>query len=135
VPYASAIDNLMYAMVCTRSDLSQAVSMISRYMHDLGKGYWEAMKWVLWYIKGTIDVGLIFEKDFTGKQECIRYVDSDYARDLDKRRSTTGYVFTLSQAPVSWRSILQSIIVYYRIRVHGHDGGYEGGNLASRVAR
>ena len=36
------------------------------------------------YIKGTIDVGLVFEKDNTGKQECIGYVDLDYAGDLDK---------------------------------------------------
>ena len=54
------------------------------------------MKWVLRYIKGTIDVGLVFKKDFIDKQECISYVDSNYAEDLDKRRSTTGYVFTLS---------------------------------------
>ena len=66
------------------------------------------MKWVLRYIKGTIDVGLVFEKDAMGKQECIVYVDSDYARDLDKCRSTMEYVFTLSQVPVSWRSTLQS---------------------------
>ena len=62
------------------------------------------------YIKGTIDVGLVFEKDSTGKQDCIGYVDSDYAGDLDKRRSTPGYVFTFSQAPVSWRSTLQSTV-------------------------
>ena len=53
---------------------------------------------------------MVFEKDFTGKQECIEYVDSDYAGDLDKRRSTMGYVFTLSQALVSWRSILQAAV-------------------------
>jgi len=39
VPYASAVGSLMYAMVCTRPDLSQAVSMISRYMHDPEKGH------------------------------------------------------------------------------------------------
>jgi len=44
---------------------------------------------------------LVFKKDFTGKQECIRYVDLDYAEDLDKRGSTTGYVFILSQVSVS----------------------------------
>jgi len=49
-------------------------------------------------IKGTITVGLVFEKDTSGKQECIGHVDSDYAGDLDKRRSTTGYVFTLAPA-------------------------------------
>ena len=64
------------------------------------------MKWILRYIKGTIDVGLVFEKDSIGKRECIGYVDSDYAGDLDKHRYTMGYVFILSQAPVSWRSIL-----------------------------
>ena len=68
------------------------------------------MKWVLHYIKGTIDVGLIFEKDSTGKQKCVGYADSDYAGDLNKCRSTTGYVFTLSQLPVSWCAILQSTI-------------------------
>ena len=79
--------------------------MINRYIYDPGKGHWEAITWVLWYIKGTLDVRLVFEKDSTGKQEFIRYVDSDYAGDLDKRRSTIDYVFTLSQAPVSWRFI------------------------------
>jgi len=42
----------------------------------------------------------MFEKDSTGKQKCIRYVDSDYAGDLNKRRSTMRYVFTLAQALV-----------------------------------
>ena len=36
VPYVSAVGNLMYAIVCTRSDLSQTISMISRYMQDRG---------------------------------------------------------------------------------------------------
>jgi len=49
-----------------------------------------------------IDIGNdILWMDSTGKQECVRYVNSDYAGDLDKRRSTTEYLFTFSQAPVS----------------------------------
>jgi len=67
ISYASVVYNLMYAMMCTRLDLSQAVSIVSRYMHDPGKGYWEAMKWIIQYIKGTIDLGLMFEKDTTDK--------------------------------------------------------------------
>jgi len=39
----------------------------SRYMHDPGQGHWEAVKWVLRYIKDTIDVELLFQKDSTGK--------------------------------------------------------------------
>ena len=34
VPYASVVDSLMHAIVCSRPDLSQAVSMVSRYIHD-----------------------------------------------------------------------------------------------------
>ena len=79
-------------------------------MHDPDRGHWEAVKQILRYIKGTIDVGLVFEKDSTGKQECVGHIDSDYAGDLDKHRSTMGYVFTLSQAPMRWRSILQSTV-------------------------
>ena len=96
VSYASAIGSLIYAIVCTRPDLLQAVLMISRYMHDPGRSHWEAVKWVLRYIKGTIDVGLVFEKYSIGEQERVKYVDYDYAGDLDKHRFITGYVFTLS---------------------------------------
>lgn len=100
----------MYAMVCTRPDISQAVSIVSRYMHDPGKGYWQAVKWILRYILGTVDVGLVFQQDDSICQHVVGYVDSDYAGDLDKRRSTTGYVFTLARGPVSWRSTLQSTV-------------------------
>jgi len=85
-----AIESLVHAIVCTRPDLSQTISMVSRYMHDPGKVHWEAVKWILRYIKGTIDVGLVFEKDTRGKQECIRYVNFDYAGNLDKRRLQQG---------------------------------------------
>jgi len=47
VPYTSAVDSLIYVMVSTRSDLSRAVSMLSRYMYDPSKGYWEAVRWIL----------------------------------------------------------------------------------------
>ena len=40
----------------------------------------------------------------------VGYVDSDYAGDLDNRRSTTGYVFTISGGPVCWKSTIQSIV-------------------------
>ena len=44
-------------------------------------------------------------------------MDSDYLGDLDKRRSITGYVFTLSQETMSWRSILQSTVAWFTIEV------------------
>ena len=40
----------------------------------------------------------------------IGYVDSDYAADRDRRRSLTGYVFTVDSCAVSWRATLQSVV-------------------------
>jgi hypothetical protein len=36
VPYASAIGSIMYAMLCTRQDVSNALSLTSRYQSDPG---------------------------------------------------------------------------------------------------
>ena len=110
VPYASAVGSLMYAMVCTRPDISQAVGVVSRYMHDPGKEHWQAVKWILRYILNTVDIGLVFQQDKQDGQCVVGYCDSDYAGDLDKRRSTTGYEFTFAKAPVSWKSTLQSTV-------------------------
>ena len=110
VPYSNAVGSLMYAMVCTRPDISHAVGTMSRYMHNPGKKHWQVVKGILRYIQKTLYVGLIFKKDDMVGQHVVGYCDSDYASDLDKRRSTTGYVFTLAKAPVSWKSTLQSTV-------------------------
>jgi len=56
------VGSIIYAIMCTRPDLSQAVSMVSRYMHDPGRGHWESVKWILWYIKDTVDVRLALRR-------------------------------------------------------------------------
>ncbi len=38
------------------------------------------------------------------------FVDADYARGMDDRRSTTGYVFTLAGGPICWRSMVQPLV-------------------------
>uniref|UniRef100_A0A2N9GG47 CCHC-type domain-containing protein n=1 Tax=Fagus sylvatica TaxID=28930 RepID=A0A2N9GG47_FAGSY len=45
-----------------------------------------------------------------GTNSVVGYVDADYAGEVDDRRSTTGYVFTLSGGPICWKSTLQSIV-------------------------
>ncbi|KAH9751503.1 hypothetical protein KPL71_014323 [Citrus sinensis] len=107
VPYASAVGSLMFAMICTRPDIEQAVGAVSRYMTNPGGEYWIVVKRIMRYIRGTFDVALCYGgSEFTVKG----YVDSDFAGDLDKRKSTTGYVFTLAGAAVSWVSKLQTVV-------------------------
>ena len=43
IPYTCAIGGVMYVMVCSRPDTAHAVSMVSRYMLNPGKGHWEAL--------------------------------------------------------------------------------------------
>ena len=60
VPYSSAVGSLMYAMVCTRPDIAHAVEVVSRFLSNLGKEHWEAVKWILRYLRGTSRVCLCF---------------------------------------------------------------------------
>ena len=107
VPYASAVGSLMYAMICTRPDIAQAVGVVSRFMADPDREHWNVVKRILRYVKGASNVALCFG----GSEFVVRgYVDSDFAGDLDKRKSTTGYVFTLAGGAVSWLSKLQTVV-------------------------
>ena len=107
VPYSSAVGSLMYAMVCTRPDIAHAVGVVRRYMNNPGKEHWEAVKWILRYLRGTATYALCFG----GLDIVLRgYVDSDIAGDKDNRRSTKGYVFTIGGTSVSWISKLQKIV-------------------------
>lgn len=74
VPYASAVGCLMYGMVCIRPDLAQAVSQVSKYMSNPGRAHWNAVKWILRYLKGTVDCGLMFG-GHECKTEVVGFVD------------------------------------------------------------
>ena len=47
VPYSSTIGSLMYAMICTKSDIAYAVSVVSRFLTNPEKEHWIAVKWIL----------------------------------------------------------------------------------------
>ncbi|KAE8731332.1 Detected protein of unknown function [Hibiscus syriacus] len=87
VSYASAIGSLMYAMVCTRPDIAHAVGAVSRYMNNPGKVRWEAVKWILRYLRGTTNKALCFKG---GDNILTGYIDADLSGNVDIRRSTTG---------------------------------------------
>ena len=55
VPYSSVVGSLMYAMVCTRPDIAHAVGVVSRFLKNSGKEHWEAVKWILRYLRGSSD--------------------------------------------------------------------------------
>src|SRR6185437_13688647 len=44
VPYASALESIMYAQVCTRPDLALATGLLGRFQSNPGKDHWKAIK-------------------------------------------------------------------------------------------
>ena len=98
VPYASIVDSLMFAMMCTRSDIAYAVGVLSQLMANFEKMHWEAVKWVLRYLKGISDYAITYSKSSSSMQD---YVDANFVDDLDKRRSTIGYIFQNENSSIS----------------------------------
>nr|GEX07431.1 retrovirus-related Pol polyprotein from transposon TNT 1-94 [Tanacetum cinerariifolium] len=82
VSYSSAVDSLMYTMVCTRP---------------------------IWPMSLVYNIGLSFEKGRASPNRVVGYVDSDYASDLDARKSLSSYIFSHCGSAISWYSSLQAI--------------------------
>uniref|UniRef100_A0A251V331 Putative zinc finger, CCHC-type n=1 Tax=Helianthus annuus TaxID=4232 RepID=A0A251V331_HELAN len=109
-PYANAVGSLMYLMVCTRPDIGYGASVVSRYLANPGKLHWEAVKWLMRYLKGSQEVGLTFRSKSEGDNLILGYVDSDFAKDKDRGRSITGYGFKVKGNLVSWKASLQHVV-------------------------
>ncbi|GLJ29753.1 hypothetical protein SUGI_0587340 [Cryptomeria japonica] len=127
VPYQSAVGSLMYVMVCTRLDIAQAAGVLSRYMSNPGRVHWDAVKRVFRYLKGTSEYSLCYHGNSVADMASLDihgYVDSDWAGDIDSRRSTSAYVFTLFGGAISWMSKRQAVValstteVEYMVATH-----------------
>jgi len=112
VPYASAVNRLMYAMVYTRPNIAHAVGVLSTSMSKPWKEHWTVVKQVFRYLCGTSDYVLCYQ----GRPRLDRvldihvFVDANWAGDLYQRRSTSGYVFNLFGGAVIWMSKKQSVV-------------------------
>lgn len=58
------------------------------------------------YLKGTIEFGLLYGRSNEEGHKLVGYVDSDFIGDSDKKRSRTGFLFTLGGYIVNWRATL-----------------------------
>ena len=106
--YQAAVGSLNYAAIATRPDLSVAVGKLSQFMKNPGKKHWIGIKRVLWYIQGTLNYGLKF--CHSDSFQFYGYSDADLASCIDTRKSTSGHVFRIGDATVSWRSKKQPIV-------------------------
>jgi hypothetical protein len=108
VSYASAVGSLMYAQVCTCPDLVFVIRMLERYQKNPGKPHWDRVKKDLRYLQGTKGLMLTYKKS-DAPLEIVGYSDSDFTGCSDTEKSTSGYIFTLTNGDISWKSSKQTI--------------------------
>nr|GEZ78931.1 retrovirus-related Pol polyprotein from transposon TNT 1-94 [Tanacetum cinerariifolium] len=99
VLYASLIGSLLYALVCTRPDLTFLVGMLSRYQSNHGKDHWKAAKKVLRHLQGIKEYTLTYRH--TDLLKVVGYSDSNYKGCKDTGKSTSGYNFLLAEGGIS----------------------------------
>ncbi|KAB2611660.1 hypothetical protein D8674_019692 [Pyrus ussuriensis x Pyrus communis] len=88
--YRALLGSLLYLTI-TRLDIAFAVGIVGRYLQEPRKPYLEAAKDILKYVSSTLDFGLLYKR---GAGFVMNgYIDADFGRDIDDRRSTSDYVF------------------------------------------
>ncbi|XP_047341240.1 homeobox-leucine zipper protein GLABRA 2-like [Impatiens glandulifera] len=95
-------------MSCTRPDIAYAVSKLSRYTSNPGNNHWKTIVRLLRYLRNTRDYGL----HYTRHPVVIEgYTHANWISNMKDSKSTSGYVFTLRGAAISWKSSKQTVIV------------------------
>ena len=91
--------------MCTRPDLAFVIGLLGKYQSNSGVEHWRLVNKVLRYLQGTKSLMLTYRRSDSLHIE--GYTDSDYAGD--DRKSTSGYIFTLAEGAISWKSSKQSV--------------------------
>ncbi len=106
--YRSIVGCLSYLVNMTRPDLAFSFSQLSKFLLYPGDAHLAAAYRVLAYVKGTLNEGLSYHDPGVRKpNKRSGWVDSDFASDIDTRKSVTGYLMVLNGGPVSWKASRQ----------------------------
>ena len=101
--YQSLVGALIYCATNTRPDVAYAVGMLSRAMGKPTDELLLAAERVLWYLVRTKHLGLRYE---ASPKALHGYSDSDWA----VKHSTSGWVFMMNRAAISWGSKKQKCV-------------------------
>ncbi|UYV60693.1 hypothetical protein LAZ67_1001943 [Cordylochernes scorpioides] len=106
--YQEALGMLMFLAVNTRPDIAYITSKLSQYSRQPKQMHWTAIKRVMRYLRGTIDLGVKFERGKTGILKS--YTDASWTTTHDGK-SYGGYVLKLGEATIDWKSSKQPLVV------------------------
>ena len=106
-------------MLGTRPDITSSLTKLAQYATNYNNTHWTATKRIFRYIRGTSNyalwLGKSIDRNLNSKQNPSEIIltsacDADWARDLDDRRSTSGYIFLLNDHVISWQTHKQQSI-------------------------
>lgn len=112
--FQKQIGSLLYLALKTRPDITFPTIYCARYMSNPSKDHFIALKRIWNYLLATPKIGVIY--NCLGNDLFLKgYSDADWGNDLDQRKSTSGYIFSLSpnigqNNPISWNSQLQKTV-------------------------
>ena len=92
----------------TRPDIAYAVQQVCLHMHDPRAPHLAALKRILRYVRGTLDLGLLLRP--SSSTDLVVYTDADWAGCPDTRKSTSGYAVFLGDNLISWSSKRQNTV-------------------------
>jgi hypothetical protein len=105
--YRSIVGGLQY-LTLTRPDLAFSVNKVCQYLHAPTTLHLVAVKRILRFVKGTINLGLRIVKD--PSMVVSGFSDADWAGCLDDRRSTGGFAVFLGTNLISWSARKQPTV-------------------------
>lgn len=105
--YRRTIGCLRY-LTHTRPDLAYSVGYASRYMQAPRSTHLQAVKQILRYVKGTVDLGIQYRRK--GNDLLLEFSDSSFSVDLDDGKGTTGLIFYFNNGHIAWNSQKQQTV-------------------------
>nr|GFA30695.1 ribonuclease H-like domain-containing protein [Tanacetum cinerariifolium] len=106
--YTAVLQGGLHYLTFTRPDLSYAVQHVCLYMHDPREPHFAALKRILRYVQGTLELGLHLYDSAT--TSLVGYTDADSVGCPSTRRSTSGYCMFLGDNLLSWSAKRQHTI-------------------------
>lgn len=98
IRYASVIGSLRYAMICTHLNIAHLVRVVNKFLANLDKQHWQAVKWILRYLKGTSNHCLCFGNNNVALEG---YIDANMATCVDTVNYITSYLYPFVGATMS----------------------------------
>ena len=99
--YKQLVGSLIY-LTTTRPDITFAIGILSKFMHQTCESHWTTTKRVLKYLKGTQSYDIKYSK--ISNFHLIGYSDSDFDGDKEHGVSTSGYLMNLGSTTIIGRS-------------------------------